>query len=104
MAGETRKYHVQHIDEATGKVVRERIIQAGNRAVARSHASNTTIAVELLDTDNAIRLGGLKIPTEVADGAKATALKAHPDQLSLPGTSVDPDGGVGAEGSNTGGE
>lgn len=82
MAEPKRKYHVQHFD-TDGKVVRERIIEATNQATARAYASNTTIAVELLSTDAALRLG-TSVPVEKGVVVKAKVL--HPDQQELFGS------------------
>lgn len=86
MAEAKRKYHVQHFDD-NGKVVRERIVEATNQATARAYASNTTIAVELLGTDAALRLGS-KVPVEKGEAPKSKVL--HPDQQELPGLMADP--------------
>lgn len=79
MAEKTRKYHVQHFD-TDGRVVRERIVEATSQATARAYASNTTIAVELLSTDAALRLGNT-LPVEKGVVVKAKVL--HPEQQEL---------------------
>ena len=79
MAEKTRKYHVQHFD-GEGKIVRERIVEATNQSTARAFASNTTIAVELLSTDAALRLGA-SVPVERGVVTKAKVL--HPEQQEL---------------------
>lgn len=79
MAEKTRKYHVQHFD-GEGKIVRERIVETTNQSAARAFASNTTIAVELLSTDAALRLGA-SVPVERGVVTKAKVL--HPEQQEL---------------------
>ena len=83
MAAETRKYLAQHYDDH-GNVIRERVIEATNRATARAHASNTTISIGLLTADDAMRLGAAGVVTEVA-GQKVDPDKGVcPEQQSLP--------------------
>lgn len=80
----TRKYHVRHRDDA-GNVTRERIISAETRAGARNHATNTTISVDLLTADEAIRLTRAGVVEEEVTGESAKPEKdVHPDQQALP--------------------
>lgn len=81
-AAETRMYHARHYDPQ-GRVVRERVIEATTRAAARAHASATSISVELLTSEAALRLGADGVKTEVAGAPIDPDKGVHPDQQSL---------------------
>ena len=81
MASTTRKYLVRHIDSGTGVVALERIIEAPNRAAAVAHAARTTITVEVLGVDDAMRLASFT-PVEIAPGVTISAA-VDDDQLPI---------------------
>lgn len=79
---ETRKYLARHYVD--GKITRERVIEATNRSTARAYASNSTISIELLTADDAMRLGAAGVVTEDAGRNVAPDTSVDPNQQELP--------------------
>lgn len=78
----TRMYLACHYEN--GRVVRERVISAPNRPAARAHATNTTISIDLLTPDDALRLGAAGVVTEVAGNPVNPDKFVDPDQTAIP--------------------
>ena len=85
MASTTRKYLIRHIEPGTGNVARERIIEAPTRAAAVAHAARTTITVDVLGVDDAMRLASTT-EVELATGTTSLVTPGRDETLSIPFT------------------